>query len=350
VTQLADDVVPVAYVDSSPDALAATAASGIPEKLLFTDLQAAMRAAAPEAALVTTGVVAHGPVALAALDAGLHVLVEKPFAPTLGRAAAIVRAAAAAGRVLAVSQNYRHHPAALLAAELVRERLIGTVEAVEIDFRRAGRRMVEEAVLHRGLRQPLLMDMAIHHFDLLRVVLGREPTWIECHGMQPLGPHRDPLAAYATISFDGLVLSSYRGNWVSSGTPTAWSGEWRIEGSDGAIAWTGRGDPGVADHVEVQRPDRPPEVVPLPEVLALGRAGVLRAFTAAIRTGSEPGSSGRENLLTLALTLAAVRSATEGRRVDVAELLTDVPPVRSTTVGRRGAVAELQTDVPEDLR
>lgn len=81
----------------------------------------------------------------------------------------------------------------------------------------------------------------------------------------------------------------------------------------------------MADRVQVRRPGRPPEVLPLPEVPALGRAGVLRAFTAAIRTGSEPGSSGRENLMTLALTLAAVRSATEGRRVAVAEFLTDVP-------------------------
>jgi predicted dehydrogenase len=325
VTRRADDVVPVAYVDSSPAALAATAALGIPDRLLFADLDGALKAAEPEAALVTTGVLAHVPVALAALDAGLDVLVEKPFAPSLPEAVAVVRAAASAGRVLAVSQNYRHHPAALLAAELVRAGRIGTTGAVEIDFRRSGRQMVDEAVLHRGLRQPLLVDMAIHHFDLLRAVLGREPTWIECHGVRPQGSHRDPLAAYASIAFDGPVLVSYRGSWVSSGTPTAWAGEWRIEGTEGAIEWTGRGDPGMADHLQVRRPGRPPQVLPLPDVPALGRAGVLRAFTAAVRTGSEPGSSGRENLLTLALTLAAVRSATEGRRVDIAELLTDGP-------------------------
>lgn len=246
----------------------------------------------------------------------------------------MVRSAASAGRVLAVSQNYRHHPAALLAADLVRSGRIGAVGAVEIDFRRAGRRMVEEAVLRRGLRQPLLLDMALHHFDLLRVVLGAEPTWIECHGRQPLGPHRDPLAAYASIGFDGPLLVSYRGNWVSSGTPTAWSGEWRIEGTGGAIEWTGRGDAGVADHVQLVLPDQAPDVLPLPDVPALGRAGVLRAFTATIRTGGAgdsgelvgaPGSSGSDNLLTLALTLAAVRSATEERRVDIAELLPEIP-------------------------
>lgn len=314
VTQQSADVTPVGYVDASPAALAATAARGVPAELLFADLESAVRTARPEAALVTTSVGAHAPVALAALAAGLHVLVEKPFAPTLAEAETVVRAAG--DRVVAVSQNYRHHPAALLAADLVRSGRIGAVRAVEIDFRRPGRRMIEEAVLERGLRHPLLVDMAIHQFDLLRTVLGTEPTWIECHGSQPLGPHADPLAAYATIGLPG-ALASYRGNWVSNGTPTAWAGEWRIEGTDAALEWTGRGDPGVPDRVHLLRPDHSPDALPLPSVPALGRAGVLRAFTTAIRTGSEPASSGTDNLRTLALTLAAVRSATESRRIDL---------------------------------
>lgn len=325
VTGSVPEVLPVGYVDSSPAARAATAALGVPEALLFPDLAAALRAGQPEAAVVTTGLPGHVPVALAAFEAGLDVLVEKPFAPSLAEAATVVRAAAAAGRVLAVSQNYRHHPAPLLAAELVRDGRVGAVGAVEIDFRRAGRRMVEEAVLERGLRQPLLMDMAIHHFDLLRTVLGREPLWIECHGMQPLPPYREPLAAYASIGFDGPVLVSYRGSWVSGGAQTAWAGEWRMEGAEGAVEWTSRGDPGTADRLELRRPGRPAEALPLPAVPALGRAGVLAAFATAVRTRGEPAGSGRENLRTLALTLAAVRAATEGRRVEIAELLADLP-------------------------
>jgi predicted dehydrogenase len=58
---------------------------------------------------------------------------------------------------------------------------------------------------------------------------------------------------------------------------------------------------------------------------AVDRAGSAEAFAAAVRAGSEPETSARRNLPTLALTFATVRSATERRRVPVAELLDELP-------------------------
>jgi len=53
----------------------------------------------------------------------------------------------------------------------------------------------------------------------------------------------------------------------------------------------------------------------------LDRAGALAEFAAAVREGRSPASSGRENLGSLALALAARRSAQEGRPVELSELL-----------------------------
>jgi predicted dehydrogenase len=55
----------------------------------------------------------------------------------------------------------------------------------------------------------------------------------------------------------------------------------------------------------------------LPEVRPYGRAGAVAAFAAAIRTGTEPEASGRDNLGSLALVEAAVASAATGRAVPV---------------------------------
>lgn len=326
ITAGAPDVDAVCWIDPSPEARAATVALGAPPDRVLPDLRPALRDARAEAALVTTPIEHHVPVMIDALDAGCDLLVEKPFAPTMADAAMVLRAAAAAGRIVMVSQNYRHHPAPRLVSSLVASGRIGEVTAVEVDFRRHPLRRAAIAARHYGMDHPLLIDMAVHHFDLLRLVLGREPIWVEVQPINPPGsPYRDPPAAFATLAFAGGTAVSYRGSWISSGRRTPWGGEWRMEGTAGSIEWRSRGDPGVPDLVRVGLRGTAPRPVPLPVIPALDRAGTLAAFVASVRGRAEPETSGRRNLATLALTLAAVRSATERRRVEVRELLDDVP-------------------------
>jgi predicted dehydrogenase len=327
VTALAPVATVVAYVDPSAEARTATIRAGASPAQVFPDVEAALGAADAEAALVTTAVEWHVPVALQALDAGLHVLVEKPFAPTLDEAVTVVRAADVAGRTLMVSQNYRHHPAPRMVAELVAKGEVGAVAAVEVDFRRHPIPLAPAwARRHRALAHPLLADMAIHQFDLLRLVLGREPVWVE---MEPIHPpssgYRDPPAAFGTLSFEGDVPASYRGSWISRGRQTPWGGEWRLEGADGALEWASRRDRSMPDTLRFRTPSGVARPIALPKLAATDRAGTLAAFVDAVRTDTEPETSGRRNLPTLALTLAAIRSATERRRVAISELLEGLP-------------------------
>ncbi len=241
------EVEPVAWVDADAATLdAARARLGLPAGGCFPSLAAALAAIEAEAVLVTTPVRAHVPVALEALAAGKHVLVEKPFAPSLAEARRAVEAAEAAGRVLMVSQNYRFFPAPRAVAALVREGEFGPVGAVNVDFRRnvGGR---TGSPRHHALEHPLLVDMAIHHFDLMRMLLGREARWVACHTWNPpWSPFAGDAAGAATIAFEGGAMVSWRGNWVSPGPRTAWAGEWRVECAGGEIAWTTRGGGGRA--------------------------------------------------------------------------------------------------------
>jgi predicted dehydrogenase len=326
VTAAARAVETVGYVDPSAEARTATVRLGATPARIFPDLDTALRATDAEAALVTTAVEWHVPVALEALAAGLHVLLEKPFAPTLDEAVKVVRSADAAGRTLMVSQNYRYHPAPRLAAELVAKGAVGAVAGVEVDFRRHPIPRAPWATRHRTMANPLLADMAIHQFDLLRLVLGREPVWVEMAAMNPpSSDYRDPPAAFGLLSFEGDVAVSYRGSWISQGRPTPWGGEWRLEGADGALEWASRKERGAPDTLRIRTAAGAPRPLALPKLLALDRAGALGAFVEAVRSGSEPETSGRRNLPTLALTIAAIRSATERRRIAISELIADLP-------------------------
>jgi predicted dehydrogenase len=290
----------------------ATEELGVPTDRCYTSLERALAAVEVDAVLVATTLASHVPVARTALEAGRHVLVEKPFAPTLAEALELVALAESRGVTLMVSQNYRFYPAVRAVVDLVRSGELGAPHLVEIDFRHhstvpesAGRRG------HRVLAQPLLMDMSIHHFDLLRVVLDRDADWITCRAWNsPWTGFDGPPTAVAAIRL-GEVMVGYRGTWVTWGADTPWAGEWRMTMERGEIRWTSRGLAGNrdAERVTVQPCAGEAYDLPLPDVPLIDQAGSLAEFAAAVRDGREPESSGRQNLGSLALALAAVDSA-----------------------------------------
>ena len=315
-----EDAELAAIVEMRPDALArARAELGLPAERCFNALEPALAAVEADAVLVTTALEAHAPVALAALDAGKHVLLEKPFASTLAEARQVVETAARRERLLMISQNYRFFPAARTVAALLRAGTLGEVGAIGIDFRRNANSAPREGHRHYTIRHPLLIDMAIHHFDLLRKILGQEPHQIACHAWNPpWSTFGEPAAAMATISFEGGTMVSYRGSWVSPAPQTAWAGVWRIECAGGEILWTGRsGHSAAGDRVTVRPLGKPARRVELPAMPQVDRPASLAAFAHAVRTGEEPESSGRNNLGSVALMYAAVDSATSGLPVFV---------------------------------
>src|SRR5262245_11702104 len=85
----------VACVDMDPVALErAQQKLELPPEHCFPSLERAFAAVECEAVLITTALTTHVPVALAALEAGKHILLEKPFAPTLAEARQVIDTAA----------------------------------------------------------------------------------------------------------------------------------------------------------------------------------------------------------------------------------------------------------------
>jgi predicted dehydrogenase len=317
VIQRSEDVEIAACVDLDAEMLvkAQQLLSMSPERC-FQTLESALASVEADAVLITGSLPAHVPVALEALNAGKHVLLEKPFAPTIVEAQKVVETAANRNRVLMISQNYRFFPAVRAVTALVREGKLGSIGSVNIDFRRY-KNSSEDHRYHQ-VWQPLLADMAIHHFDLMRAVLGQEPSHITCQAWNPLwSKFVDPAAASATITFDGGAVVSYRGSWVSPAPKTSWSGEWHIECTEGEIVWTSRDDT-APDRVSIRPLGKRARQVQMPEILHTDRRGSLKAFVQAVCTDQEPECSGRDNLHTIELMLAAVESATSRLPVSIA--------------------------------
>jgi predicted dehydrogenase len=165
---------------------------------------------------------------------------------------------------------------------------------------------------------PLLKDMGIHHFDLLRYVLGAEPERVHATTWNPpWGWHAGDAAHNVTVYFSDGCIASHHACGCSVGKPSSWNGELRIDGPHGSFTWdeagmlfasTQPGEPAVQEPIE-------PLAVPL-----LGPDACLAEFISALQEAREPECSGRDNLQSLAIVFAAVKSAETGRVVDIEEM------------------------------
>ena len=314
----------VGTVDLSPGSRKLAIAAGLTTaEDCYATTEAALEATDPEAVLVTASLVGHVPAARAALASGRHVLIEKPFAPSVAEAKELIALADGHGLTVAVSQNYRFFPAVKAVQRIVAEQIYGELHAVAIDFRQmSGASGVAGA--HHALDEPLLVDMSIHHFDLIRAVLGREVTTVDLRTWDPSWSlFTGPSEGAGLIESGPDLVTSYRASWVSSGVRTAWAGEWRMDFADAEVWWTSRGDGPVgwrSDEVRVRR-GKKVETLVLPTAARVDRAGSLTEFVNAIEEGREPVISGRQNLGSLATTYASVESARTRQPVDLADWL-----------------------------
>ncbi|WP_352988711.1 Gfo/Idh/MocA family oxidoreductase [Mesorhizobium sp. M1233] len=314
------EVVAVGWVEPNPTILDRVRSRlGARPDQCFSTLDAALLHIDSDAVLITANCAAHASLVALALGARKHVLVEKPFVSTVVQAIPLVDIADRYHLVLMVSQNFRFFPAAITAARLVSEQTLGRVSAAHVEFRRfVNYAPAEEDYGHYALPQPLLEELSIHHFDLMRMVLGQEPRQIYCTAWQPPGSSfREPPAAAATIIFDRGTVVTYRGNWLSAGEATPYGGEWHLECAEGEILWTCRGDRDLTlngDHIVIRRRGQPAEPIGLPEMPSFGRRESLTTFARAVATGTVApyASLGRDNIGSLVLMQAAIASAVTG--------------------------------------
>ncbi|HJB64327.1 MAG TPA: Gfo/Idh/MocA family oxidoreductase [Candidatus Microbacterium pullistercoris] len=252
--------------------------------------------------------VAHLPVNVEALTAGIPVLCEKPAAPSLRDAYRQAAVAAVRGELLMISQSRRYF-AALDAARAQLPRIGPVSNASTRFFREAHFSGFREEMAH-----PLLIDMAIHQFDVARAVMGSEPVSVVCDEHNPSWSwFAGDAEAHAVFEFAGGGRYVFTGSWVAAGEETSWNGEWWINGAEGSIRWNGEHDVQLVRAGARDRPERVAVPSGVPEQIA----GSLREFVGALRSGATPESTASSNVHSLAMVESAVRAAETGERVDI---------------------------------
>lgn len=253
-----------------------------------------------------------------AFAAGKHVLAQKPLAPELATARALVEEAERLGLVLAVNQNGRWSPAWRAATLLVERGVIGDVVAVTHLYHH--NYSFTLGTVFDEVNHLVLYDYSIHWFDISRCWLeAKSPSGVcarEYRTPNQPAEARQPWGAWATIDYDDGSSAVIRG--VGSAATMRPRKLFWIHGSSGTIRGSilGSGNvPGV-EELEVELDGRWQPVGLDGTWHTNGFAGTMGELLTAIAAGREPYNSARHNLLSLELTLAACRSAEEdGERV-----------------------------------
>jgi predicted dehydrogenase len=149
-------------------------AFGVP---FFTDHRELLRAVSPQVVHITTPHDQHVPVALDALDAGAHVLTEKPIGQSVAAGRCLVERAAASDRKVGVVFQNRYNPTAAAIKEIVTSGALGPIDGARAAVWWSRSAAYYAAAPWRGRWATagggVLINQAIHTLDLLLWYLGR---------------------------------------------------------------------------------------------------------------------------------------------------------------------------------
>jgi predicted dehydrogenase len=315
-----DDVQVVGLVDRAAEAARRRAAEfHLESAAIGTDLPAVLKQTRPDVVFDCTTPEAHAEVAAAAFRHGCHLLGEKPLADSMANARRMLKAAAKAGRVHAVMQNRRYLPEIRAVRGFVAGGRLGSLTTLTSDFFIGA----HFGGFREQMQHVLLLDMAIHTFDAARFLCGADAVSVYCKEWNPAGSwFAHGASAVAVFTMSNGVVYTYRGSWCSEGLRTSWESVWHGIGTRGSFRWDGYRDFKAQGLTAVGSPFSAVEdLAPPPFANAagpIGHGGQIREFLDCLREGRTPETVSTDNIRSLAMVFAAIKSAATGREVKVA--------------------------------
>jgi len=256
----------------------------------------------------------HAPITIAALNAGKHVLCEKPMATSAADAKAMIAACDKAKKTLMVGHNQRLAPLHVKAKQLITDGVIGKIITFRTSFSHPGPETwsIEGPTGWFFDKKQAFVgsmgDLGVHKADLLRWLLGEEIVEVAAmveHLYKPMGNVDDN--AVCLLRTQSGALGTLTASWTHNpGEDNATT----IYGEKGILRLGS--DPNFSVVVELASGEK--------QFIQAGKmqtnegggqsdTGVIKAFVNSIQTGAQPPIPGDEAFKSLAVILACLKSS-----------------------------------------
>ena len=308
------DAALAAVADPVPEALAdaveRTGAQGFPEPLaMLSEVEL-------DALVIAAPTTAHLPLALAAIERGIAVLVEKPLAATVDEGLAIVSAARASGVPVQVGHVERFNPAVLELGRLLHEDgWLSTVYA--ITSRRAG--PFPARIRDVGVT----VDLATHDVDMLSWIAGERPFRVYAELAQRIhATHEDLL--FGLMSFPSGTVAQLDVDWLTPAKRRQLSvigeeGMFELDYLTQRLTFT-KADTANPRSIAGYATTFEGQVATIPVESAEPLAAEHDAFLRAVRKGGRPVVDVEDGLWAVGVASALLDAAGKGRPVDLTDL------------------------------
>ena len=294
---------------------------------LYSDLETLLSQQKPDGVVIATPTELHEQGTLIALQAGAHVLLEKPIAPTLAEAERIIAAAAASGRHVLVGHHRRYYALTDKTRELVQNGALGQLIGVSGQWTS----LKNTAYFQPDWRKkresgPVLINL-IHEIDSLRTICGELSSVMALANSNTRGFAKEDTVAII-LNFANGALGTFL---LSDTTPSPWTFEfatgensafprqhqnaYRFMGSDAALEYPNLKlwrypSAGRDWHHAMQAEEI---LLPLEDAFACQ----CQHFCEVIAGRAEPRITARDASRTLAATLAVLEAADSGQQIDL---------------------------------
>lgn len=175
-----------------------------PETGRFADFNEMLAGANLDAVVVATPVRQHFPIAKAALLAGKHVLIEKPMASSVAECEELIELAARRRLTLMVGHVFLYSTPIRMIQEIINTGELGEIRYINSQRLNLG-------LFHNDIN--VVWDLAPHDLSIVRHLLGRNPSFVNCRGYANITPGIEDVSNLS-LSFDCGHFATIQNSWL----------------------------------------------------------------------------------------------------------------------------------------